>query len=82
MPVTNHHLYYEQDLRVPMTHLTLVFHGAGMQQEVQGKTGLARITAKMLFRGTPVPKQGSDIPENLSCWERKSTRAFRKLILS
>ncbi len=53
MPVTNHHLYYEQDLRVPMTHLTLVFHGAGMQQEVQGKTGLARITAKMLFRGTP-----------------------------
>ncbi len=53
MPITNHHLYYEQDLRVPMTHLTLVFHGAGIQQEPQEKTGLARITAKMLFRGTP-----------------------------
>jgi zinc protease len=53
MPITNHHLYYEQDLRVPMTHLTLVFHGAGIQQEPQEKTGLARITSKMLFRGTP-----------------------------
>ncbi len=54
MPIANNHLYYEQDLRVPMTHLTLVFHGAGIQQEPQEKTGLARITAKMLFRGTPV----------------------------
>ena len=53
MPMTNHQLYYEQDLRVPMTQLTLVFHGAGMQQEPREKTGLARITAKMLFRGTP-----------------------------
>src|ERR1700690_1866901 len=53
MPITNRHLYYEQDLRVPMKHLTLVFHGAGVQQEPQEKTGLARITAKMLFRGTP-----------------------------
>ncbi len=54
MPIANNHLYYEQDLRVPMTHLTLVFHGAGIQQEPQEKTGLARITAKMLFRGTSV----------------------------
>jgi zinc protease len=36
-----------------MTHLTLVFNGAGIQQEPEDKTGLARITAKMLFRGTP-----------------------------
>ena len=53
MPIRNHQLYYEQDPRVPMSQLTLVFHGAGMQQEPQEKTGLARITAKMLFRGTP-----------------------------
>ena len=53
MPIINHQLYYEQDLRVPMTHLTLVFHGAGIQQEQPEKTGLARLTAKMLFRGTP-----------------------------
>ena len=52
MPIVNHQLYFEQDLRVPMTHLTLVFHGAGIQQEDEKKTGLARIAAKMLFRGT------------------------------
>jgi len=53
MPVADHHLYFERDPRVPMTHLTLVFHGAGIQQEAGAKTGLARMTAKMLFRGTP-----------------------------
>ena len=53
MPIANHQLYYEPDLRVPMTHLSLVFNGAGVQQESEDKTGLARITAKMLFRGTP-----------------------------
>ncbi len=52
MPITNHQLYYEQDLRVPMTQLTLVFNGAGVQHEPEEKTGLARMTAKMLFRGT------------------------------
>jgi zinc protease len=52
MPITNHQLYYEQDLRVPMTQLTLVFHGAGIQQEPRDRIGLARVAAKMLFRGT------------------------------
>lgn len=51
--VENHHLYYQQDLRVPMTSLSLVFHGGGIQQESEEKAGLARMTAKMLFRGTP-----------------------------
>ncbi len=50
--VVNHHLYYQQDLRVPMTSLSLVFHGGGIQQEAEAKAGLARMTAKMLFRGT------------------------------
>ena len=51
MSVRNHELYHEQDLRVPMTHLNLVFHGAGIQQEPESMCGLARFTAKMLFRG-------------------------------
>jgi zinc protease len=51
--VINHYLYYQQDLRVPMTSLSLVFHGGGIQQETEEKAGLARMTAKMLFRGTP-----------------------------
>jgi len=52
MPISNHALYYEQDPRVPMTHLNLVFRGSGIQQEPEEKTGLARFVAKMLFRGT------------------------------
>jgi zinc protease len=52
MGITNHQLYYQQDRRVPMTHLTLAFNGAGAQQETEEKAGLARMTAKMLFRGT------------------------------
>ncbi|MDE3057137.1 MAG: insulinase family protein [Bacteroidota bacterium] len=50
--VENQHLYFQQDLRVPMTSLSLVFHGGGIQQESEEKAGLARMTAKMLFRGT------------------------------
>ena len=46
-------LYYQQDLRIPMTFLTLVYHGAGFQQEPKHLAGLARTTSKTLFRGTP-----------------------------
>jgi predicted Zn-dependent peptidase len=53
MGIANHQLYYQQDMRVPMTRLTLVYSGGGTQQEVEEKAGLARATAKMLFRGTP-----------------------------
>lgn len=46
-------LYYQQDPRVPMTWLTLVYHGGGFQQEPKHLAGLARAAAKSLFRGTP-----------------------------
>lgn len=36
-----------------MTFLTLVYHGAGFQQEPHDLSGLAKVTAKTLFRGTP-----------------------------
>lgn len=51
--IKNHQLYYQQDLRVPMTNITLTFHGGGSGQEPLHLYGLAHITAKMLFRGTP-----------------------------
>lgn len=51
--IKNHQVYYQQDSRAPMTTVTLVFHGGGMQQETEDLAGLARMTAKMLFRGTP-----------------------------
>ncbi len=52
MSIKNHHLYYQQDLRVPLTSLSIVFRGAGEQQETESYAGLSRITAKMLLRGT------------------------------
>lgn len=51
--IEQNHLYYQQDLRVPMTYATVVFHGAGFQQEERRLAGIARITARTLFRGTP-----------------------------
>ncbi|GEM_PF-1920016 len=51
--VENNHLYYQQDQRAPMTYMTVVFHGGGFQQEQKHLEGVARITARTLFRGTP-----------------------------
>ena len=51
--ITNNKLYYEPDTRVPMTSLSLVFHGGGSQQETEELAGLADVTAGLLFRGTP-----------------------------
>lgn len=51
--VANNALYYQPDVRVPMTSLTLVFHGGGSQQETEDLAGLADMTAGLLFRGTP-----------------------------
>ncbi len=51
--ITNNKVYYQQDARVPMTSVTLVFHGAGSQQETEDLAGLADVTAGLLFRGTP-----------------------------
>ncbi len=57
MGIANHQLYYQQDMRVPMTRLSLMYCGGGTQQEPEEKAGLARATAKMLFRGTPAMKR-------------------------
>ena len=63
MPIRNNEIYYERDLRTPMTHINFVFHGAGVQQETEEKTGLARFTAKMLFRGTSLTYERRNITE-------------------
>lgn len=49
--ITNNKLYYEPDTRVPMTSLSLVFHGGGSQQETEELAGLADVTTGLLFRG-------------------------------
>ena len=51
--IINDSLYYQCDARVPMTKMTLVFHGAGFQHDPETIPGLARVTSRMIFRGTP-----------------------------
>jgi zinc protease len=51
--IPDNRLYHQSDGRVPMTSLSLVFHGGGSQQETEELAGLAEVTAGMLFRGTP-----------------------------
>jgi len=65
--VQNNQLYYQRDLRVPMTFLTIVFHGAGFQQETEELAGLARVTAKTLFRGIPSMTR-EEIATTLDLW--------------
>lgn len=50
--IVNHTIYFEQDARVPITSFNLVFTGGGEQQEREERSGLSRIAAKLLFRGT------------------------------
>ncbi len=50
--IKNNKIFYKQDKRVPLTHLSFVFHGGGEQQEPDELTGLSRLTARTLFRGT------------------------------
>ena len=50
--IKNNKIFYKQDERVPLTHLSFVFHGGGEQQETDELTGLSRLTARTLFRGT------------------------------
>lgn len=50
--IKNNQLFYQQDERTPLTRLSIYFHGAGEQQEDSQVSGVAKITAKMLFRGT------------------------------
>jgi zinc protease len=51
--IDNNTIYYQQDGRVPMTAFSIVFRGGGYQQEQEHQTGLAKLTAKTLLRGTP-----------------------------
>ena len=55
--IPNHKIYYQQDGRVPLTRLKLVFLGAGTQQELENLEGLANLTAKMIMESARKPNQ-------------------------
>lgn len=46
--VPNHHLFYRNDVRAPLTSLEIVFLGAGSNQDGHARTGLAVTAARMI----------------------------------
>ncbi|MCE2434984.1 MAG: insulinase family protein [Candidatus Latescibacteria bacterium] len=46
--ITNHHIFYRQDKRAPLTSIEIVFLGAGRNQERPSQMGLAETTAWLI----------------------------------
>ncbi len=46
--ISNHHIFYRQDKRAPLTKIEIVFLGAGGNQEQPSQTGLAITVSKLI----------------------------------
>ena len=46
--IPNHHLFYRNDVRAPLTSLEIVFLGAGTNQDGHARTGLAVTAARLI----------------------------------
>ena len=46
--IPNHHIFYRQDKRAPLTNIEIVFFGAGRTQEPPSKNGLAETASKLI----------------------------------
>ena len=46
--VFNHHIFYRQDTRAPLTRIDIVFLGAGRNQDLPSKIGLARTVSELI----------------------------------
>ena len=54
--IPNHHIFYRQDKRAPLTKIEIVFLGAGRNQENPSQIGLARIVSMLIWKSAK--KQG------------------------
>ena len=46
--IPNHHIFYRQDKRAPLTNIEIVFFGAGRTQESPSRNGLAETASKLI----------------------------------
>ena len=46
--ISNHHIFYRQDTRAPLTRIDIVFLGAGRNQDLPSKIGLARTVSELI----------------------------------
>ena len=54
--IPNHHIFYRQDKRAPLTSIEIVFLGAGRNQEQPSQIGLANIVSTLIWEAAK--KQG------------------------
>ena len=47
--IPNHHIFYRQDKRAPLTRIDIVFLGAGRNQEQPSKIGLAEMVSGLMW---------------------------------
>jgi len=47
--IPNHHIFYRQDTRAPLTRIDIVFLGAGRNQDQASKTGLAMTVSGLIW---------------------------------
>ncbi len=47
--IPNHHIFYRNDNRAPLTSIEIVFLGAGSNQEPSSQIGLARTVSKLIW---------------------------------
>ena len=47
--IPNHHIFYRQDTRAPLTRIDIVFLGAGRNQDQPSQIGLARTVWRMIW---------------------------------
>ena len=47
--IRNHHIFYRQDTRAPLTRIDIVFLGAGRNQDQPSQIGLARTVWRMIW---------------------------------
>lgn len=47
--ISNHHIFYRNDNRAPLTSIEIVFLGAGNNQEPPSQIGLARTVSKLIW---------------------------------
>ena len=47
--IPNHHIFYHQDKRAPLTQIEIVFLGAGRNQEQRSKIGLAEMVSGLMW---------------------------------
>ena len=79
--IPNHHIFYRQDNRAPLTKIEIVFLGAGSNQEPLSQIGLVRTASKLIWESAKkhgyIKKHG--YMDQLEAWGTRLNTSTRPL---